>query len=90
MSGHGYGAYSHGCRCQICKDARAAYSRRQRAAAAANARPGRPVEGVKHGTRRAYKDHGCRCGQCVEAMRRIWRGWSQAKRHPEPAAAVTS
>jgi hypothetical protein len=87
MSDHGYGSYSHGCRCQVCKDARAAYSRNQRAEAARRARPGQSVEGVKHGTRRAYKDRGCRCEQCVTAMRGIWRDWSRKYRQQEPAGA---
>ena len=82
---HGYNAYAHGCRCQVCRDARAAYSRNQRAQAAAQAAPGRAVAGAKHGTRRAYKDHGCRCDVCTAAMRAIWRGWSQARRNVSAA-----
>ena len=32
MSTHGYGAYSTGCRCEVCRSAKAAYMRERRAA----------------------------------------------------------
>jgi hypothetical protein len=80
VSTHGYAGYGNGCRCQTCKDAKAAYMSEKRTEATKNAMPGQPVDGAKHGTRVAYKDHGCRCSQCVEVMRAIWRGWSQAQR----------
>jgi hypothetical protein len=80
MVDHGYVPYTHGCRCQVCKDAKAAYQRDLRADATRNAQPGVMAAGGKHGTRAAYKDRGCRCDQCTAAMRRIWRTWSQVRR----------
>ena len=80
MTVHGYNAYSNGCRCQTCRDAKAAYTSSKRKQATANARPGVPVEGARHGTRVAYKDHGCRCEACVQVMRAIWRRWSRDAR----------
>lgn len=37
MSGHGYGAYTNGCRCEVCRAAKADYMRQRRAAAVAAA-----------------------------------------------------
>lgn len=73
MSDHGYGRYSHGCRCEVCRAAKAAYLRRRRAVAAALARKHTNggwrhlAQGVTHGTAFVYKDAGCRCGPCTEA-----------------------
>jgi len=33
VSGHGYGAYSHGCRCAVCRNAKADYMRGRRRSA---------------------------------------------------------
>ena len=72
MSAHGYLLYTHGCRCEVCKAAKAAYMRSKRAAAKAAARgplineQGRHVApgDFKHGTAHGYKDHACRCLDC--------------------------
>ena len=84
MTGHGYSAYADGCRCQACKDAKAAYMSGKRKEATASARPGTAIEGVRHGTRAAYKDSGCRCEACVYVMRSIWRRWSRNYRTVTP------
>jgi hypothetical protein len=70
---HGYGGYSRGCRCEVCKDAKAKYMSAKRRAATQSAQPGEAVTGVTHGTRSAYKDKGCRCGKCVEYIREYYR-----------------
>lgn len=68
---HGYGPYTHGCRCDTCRAAKATYMRRRRAAAklAAEADPNRDVTTARvlHGTRHAYEEHGCRCTSCTQA-----------------------
>jgi hypothetical protein len=74
---HGYGGYSNGCRCEVCRAAKADYMGRRRAAAFVNTDPG-PVPGVTHGTRFAYEERGCRCGPCVTAERASTR-WNGAK-----------
>lgn len=83
---HDYGRYSNGCRCQVCRDAKAAYMANRRAEATRGARLGWAAEGVTHGTRSAYKESGCRCGQCVAVMRRNWRKWSSEQRSREATA----
>jgi len=85
VSTHGYGGYGNGCRCETYRAAKAAYHRERRAAAIKAARPGRVVEGVKHGTRFGYREKGCRCEPCVAFMRETWRRWDARK--PEGAAA---
>jgi rubredoxin len=68
---HGYGRYTNGCRCPVCRQAKAAYMRERRAEAArlAAAAPGRVIRrhagrDVKHGTSFAYYELGCRCTVC--------------------------
>ena len=68
VSTHSYGGYTQGCRCDICRDAKAAYMRKRRRAASLNPASG-PVEGIKHGTLFGYQERGCRCDDCVEAKR---------------------
>lgn len=49
---HGYGSYTHGCRCEVCKTAKAAYMserrRAGRARAAANTRTATGKRGNRH------------------------------------------
>lgn len=81
-SGHGYGPYTNGCRCDVCRQAKADYQREKRHAAAAvsegmprldrtdllGTADGRFVAPfVTHGTAHAYKDNGCRCLPCTDA-----------------------
>ncbi len=71
---HGYGGYSRGCRCEVCRTAKAAYMRRRRATARTVARrytdaTGRHLAyGVTHGTVSAYEEGGCRCQPCTTAI----------------------
>lgn len=83
MSGHGYNRYCDGCRCEVCRGAKADYMRERRALARAVAqqngqgRPGLPARtpGVlrhvapitNHGTRYGYEEAGCRCFDCTDA-----------------------
>ena len=83
MSEHNYSAYTHGCRCDSCKKAKADYMRTRRAEArvkamkhseSINAAPRgtlgkwRYVAPIeRHGTRFGYEEHGCRCEDCTEA-----------------------
>lgn len=73
MSDHGYGKYTNGCRCDVCRQAKADYSRERRAKARALAqkysvdgwRYVAPIE--RHGTRFGYEEAGCRCPECTHA-----------------------
>jgi hypothetical protein len=62
MAGHGVlSTYTtHGCRCDECRAAMAAYQRQHRAALAGLSIP--PY--VAHGTVNAYANYGCRCLSC--------------------------
>jgi len=82
MSDHGYVPYTRGCRCDVCRQAKADYMRARRAAARELARKYtdvRPHSDVwaddakrhyaqvdRHGTRYAYEEAGCRCLDCTE------------------------
>jgi hypothetical protein len=79
---HGYGGYTNGCRCQVCRDAKADYMRERRAAAFTSTGP---VTDVTHGTRFAYEERGCRCEKCVTAERASSR-WGHGKQNREAAA----
>lgn len=85
ISTHGYSGYSNGCRCQVCRDAKAAYMAGRRAAAftADNAPEQDPA--VTHGTRSAYEERGCRCGACI-AAERVSSRWAPRKNGLEGAA----
>jgi hypothetical protein len=78
---HGYGPYTRGCRCETCREAKSAYSRRRRAAARALANRvgnglsegGRHlVSGITHG-RFGYEERGCRCDVCLGARAENYR-----------------
>ena len=72
MTEHGYGPYSRGCRCAVCRAGKAAYMRQRRAAGVALLRAAQTAQGTvrpvsstaRHGTRAGYEEHGCRCGPC--------------------------
>ena len=68
---HGYNRYTYGCRCGICKAAKADYMSARRGAAFLNTAPS-PVPGITHG-RAGYEEQGCRCEVCVEGKRANWR-----------------
>lgn len=70
MTRHGYGAYTNGCRCEVCRRAKAAYMRLKRAA-----EPTGHVEGITHGYA-GYQDYKCRCDICRTAK---YRADKQAK-----------
>ena len=56
-----HNAYSHGCRCEPCREAHRTYVAERRKKAL--------VEGtLSHGKRGTY-EAGCRCWKCVEARR---------------------
>lgn len=56
MSGHGYSRYTHGCRCEVCREAKRLYEKQRRAERLATG-------DIHHGTRHGY-DSGCRCVDC--------------------------
>jgi hypothetical protein len=83
VSDHGYSRYTHGCRCPICKGAKAAYIRAKRKAAREsapaeliNGRDRYVAPGIKHGTLSGWQEWSCRCLECSEmhrqAQRRQW------------------
>lgn len=73
---HGYTAYTRGCRCEVCREAKNAYMRERRAEARQEAQRHsvgkrgdvgaiRFVADVRsHGTSYAYYERGCRCSEC--------------------------
>ena len=68
MSPHGtYARYSRkpGCRCQSCRNAKAAYMRIRRSAGTSGS--------FTHGTRNGYEENRCRCTKCSEAHSRADR-----------------
>lgn len=83
MSGHGYSKYTSGCRCEVCRSAKAEYMRSRRAVRTAPAREAIVDErgrvrmiavGITHGTRSGYEEYACRCAPCSTAHRR----WNKA------------
>ena len=67
---HGYVAYTHGCRCDTCREAKRAYVRASRAVASAKRERspelGRYIApGITHGTYSGYQNSHCRCLQCT-------------------------
>lgn len=67
---HGYSAYTHGCRCDVCRIAKRNRMRDDRAAAKARLAEsgGRIAAGVAHGIG-GYDNHSCRCETCRKAKR---------------------
>jgi len=78
---HGYVGYTHGCRCKICRKAKADYMTSRRNAAYLNDHE--VPENIRHGTAFAYQEHGCRCEPCVTAER-------NSSRHPRAARPFTT
>lgn len=70
------GGYSnHGCRCQPCRDAAAAFQRKAR-----ERRAKTPAELIPHGAN-GYSNYDCRCEICLEGRREERGGL-----HPRPPA----
>ena len=74
---HGYGGYTNGCRCDVCRQAKADYMRDRRATAYLE--PQQPVPDITHG-RFGYEERGCRCDVCVGARREGWRRDNRQRR----------
>ena len=74
---HGYVAYTHGCRCDICREAKATYQRERRRALKAG---GSVPRTAQHGLRTTYVEYGCRCSHCRRASAAANRRWYAAKR----------
>lgn len=74
---HGYNAYTHGCRCEVCRAAKAAYVRVKRAEARQYSRRHVGGEyiarGITHGTISGYRDSMCRCPECKAVKRAVDR-----------------
>lgn len=79
MAEHGtVGMYgNHGCRCDPCRAANAAYQRELMARYRASGGRG------EHGTSYRY-DTGCRCASCREAHNAKSRAWKQKRREAAP------
>jgi hypothetical protein len=85
MAEHGTNAsYGYGCRCDLCRDARAQYQRRRRERIdLAKGKPWTREDPVRpkkrperrHGTTHMY-GRGCRCNDCIEAR----SGYDQDRR----------
>lgn len=67
--GHGYSGYTNGCRCEVCREAKAAYIRGKRRRAALRRVLAERwglfyvAQGIAHGIA-GYQDHQCRCEVC--------------------------
>lgn len=76
-SGHGYTAYTNGCRCDICKRAKADYTANRRAEAIRTPDLVITDPAVTHGRRSTYDERGCRCDPCVTAYKESrGRSWA--------------
>lgn len=68
---HGYGGYSAGCRCDVCRTAKRLYMRDKRAKATARRKQAEGLTfiavGITHGTYAGYTDAQCRCHMCKDA-----------------------
>ena len=78
MAEHGYGRYSNGCRCDVCRSAKTDYMRRKRITGRAKRRAAEAdghgrhfVPGITHGIS-GYQDHQCRCRTCLAAKSEAW------------------
>lgn len=71
MADHGYGKYSHGCRCTVCRGAKREYVRAQREARyqqrVIDPATGRTIAPITDHGLVAYNEHGCRCRECRSA-----------------------
>jgi len=83
VTDHGYVRYARGCRCEVCRQAKADYMRDVRATqrqsrVEVEAAGGRYVANVTVHGYSAYQNVGCRCATCraakAEADARRWRG----------------
>lgn len=90
MSEHGFTRYGRGCRCEVCRAAKADYTRTRREATrqlrlAAEAE-GRTyvVEGISHGLS-GYKNFNCRCFTC--RLSNAEQSARRRNRQPEKGAA---
>lgn len=89
---HGYGPYTNGCRCGVCKAAKADYQRARRQVAGAarhNAGGDYVATGITHGTYAGYTDSGCRCAECVTAKSEADRAMPNTKRRAARSRALT-
>lgn len=96
MADHGYSRYTTGCRCLVCRTAKADYMRGKRAQAAEARRAAQAAGGayvaprITHGTLSGYRDSKCRCPDCVRAWNLAaawWRGsWPAVRRRCQDAA----
>lgn len=66
MAEHGYNAYANGCRCDVCRAAKADYMREKRATARALRAADDAVPYLHHGIS-GYQDSHCRCHVCRAA-----------------------
>lgn len=78
--------YVHGpCSCQACRDANAAYYRAA-TSRKLRIRASQRLEGIfqdttiPHGVASSYEWHGCRCDDCVEAVKKEWRRRKQNRK----------
>lgn len=75
---HGYGGYTRGCRCDVCRAAKAEYVRdrrrraRQMAARFTDTSGRHLARGITHGTVSGYDENACRCQPCTSAMSAKW------------------
>ena len=82
---HGYSAYSHGCRCDVCREAKRDYIRERRRGglelALERGRLGTPRAAgpIRHGSQYAYYERGCRCTECITGGRTYRAGGAAAK-----------
>jgi hypothetical protein len=77
---HGYGGYTNGCSCQVCRGAKAAYMRARRT-------PGAITSSFTHGTIWGYQEHLCRCDACRGAKRAVDRRQAAERRESQNAAS---
>ena len=66
---HGYGRYTSGCRCSVCREAKRRYMKARRGL-------GLDVDSPLHGTYTGYDSYGCRCWPCQVAKARHRSGRS--------------
>jgi len=82
-SNHGYGPYSRGCRCEICRAAKREYIKARRSEAARRrdlSDLGAYVAvGITHGIA-GYGESKCRCDVCMDVMRNVKRRQYHARK----------